>query len=193
VKRLTLSPKRLPLLLKHLKKVLSRPRYRHTMSVAKFARQLAKKYRVSEDQAYTAGLLHDLAKEWPHRKLLWHAKRYLHLPHLSDFKRAPHLLHAYVSADLARRKWKVRNRFVLKAISGHTLGNKSMNALDKIIYVADLSSPDRKFKGARAVRRKAAKSLDEAFLQSLALKIQYVIKGRSPLHHLTVNVWNAWV
>lgn len=47
----------------HLKVNLSKHRYKHSIRVAKEARRLAKYYNCNEENAYIAGLLHDIAIE----------------------------------------------------------------------------------------------------------------------------------
>ena len=50
---------------KYLREHLSKKRYTHSLNVAAAAVELARKYDGDTDKAYTAGLLHDIAKELP--------------------------------------------------------------------------------------------------------------------------------
>lgn len=47
-----------------LKNSLSKERFEHSLRVADEAKRLAKYYNISEENAYIAGLLHDIAKEY---------------------------------------------------------------------------------------------------------------------------------
>lgn len=48
---------------KEVKNSLSPYRYNHSIAVAEVAKNLAKHYHIETIKAYTAGLLHDIAKE----------------------------------------------------------------------------------------------------------------------------------
>ena len=48
----------------NLQKLLSKPRYEHSLLVAEHAKKLAKIYKINEENAYIAGLVHDSAKEF---------------------------------------------------------------------------------------------------------------------------------
>lgn len=174
----------------HLRRNLSRERYVHTLSVARLARALARKHGLPAEKAYLAGLLHDLAKEWSGKKLLVYFRRKMKYQNGSHYKFAPHLLHAPVSADLARRVWHVNDREILRAIAGHTLGFVKMAPLEKVLYVADLASTDRKFSMARRIRQMARRNINRAFRAALAEKFHHVIRSGMTLHPLSVRVWN---
>ena len=47
-----------------LKTLLSEYRYNHSLRVAEVAKDLAKHYKINEEEAYLAGLTHDIAKEF---------------------------------------------------------------------------------------------------------------------------------
>ena len=47
-----------------LKKTMSEKRFQHSLLVAQEAKKLAKKYNYDEQEAYLAGLVHDVAKEF---------------------------------------------------------------------------------------------------------------------------------
>jgi len=178
-----------------LKKALSRPLYQHSLSVARYAAELGKKGGWDPEQAYQAGLFHDWAKEWSHKKLRQYVrKNKVRLPDLPFvLKNAPDLLHAYAGAfDLKKQGW-VTNRVTLAAIAHHTLGSPGMSLPEKILYVADIASPDRQFKGAQDIRRLAKKNLNAGFLSAVALKISYVVCQGKLLHPMTLTLWNEAV
>jgi predicted HD superfamily hydrolase involved in NAD metabolism len=100
------------------------------------------------------------------------------------------LLHAHISEDLARKEFRIRDAEILSAIRKHTLGDMSMSALDKAIYVADACSADRSHPGVEKTRARAFEDLDEAFEQCLADKLAHAISRRAWLHPLTLSLWN---
>jgi len=101
------------------------------------------------------------------------------------------LLHAHVSADRARREWGERDRSVLNAVARHTLGHPRMTRLDALLYVADYSSPDRRYAGAARVRRLASHSLEEALRETVRGKLLHAAASGGYLHPAAVRLWNA--
>jgi predicted HD superfamily hydrolase involved in NAD metabolism len=179
-------------ILSELKKRLSPGRFRHTLAVAGLAERLAGRHGEDPARARIAGLLHDWAKEMTGPQLVGYARRHgLRIPGFSLVeKRAPHLMHAYVSADAVSRRFRIKDRELLSAIAHHTLGAPKMGTLEKIIYVADMASPDRGFPEARAVRALALRALEPAFREALKVKIRHILTGNKILHPMAVTVWN---
>jgi len=66
---------------KIIKDKLSPSRYQHSMQVAMMARDMARKYRLNEDKAYLAGVVHDYAKDIAGLELLSLAQKYDLLEH----------------------------------------------------------------------------------------------------------------
>ena len=175
-----------------LRRRLSSGRYRHTLAVADLAERLARRHGVDPHEARLAGLLHDWAKELSGARLAAYVKRHrVRVPLVGFIKRhAPHLLHGYVSAHMVSRRLGVRNSRILAAIAHHTLGRLKMSPLEKVLYVADLASPDREFAEAGRVRSLARRDLESAFREAVKTKIHYVTSQDGVLHPLTVDLWN---
>ena len=55
----------------------------------------------------------------------------------------PHLLHADVSAIVARDEFGVKDKEILEAVRNHTLGRPGMSHLSCIVFVADVLEPNR--------------------------------------------------
>jgi predicted HD superfamily hydrolase involved in NAD metabolism len=180
-------------LLKRLRETLKPPRYEHTLNVARLADALARRHGVDAGKARLAGLLHDAGRRLPPPLVAEYVrKRRLKAPE-RDLTAAlePMLLHAYVSEDLARREFGVTDEDVLSAIRKHTLGDETMSALDKVVYVADACSADRAHPGARETRELAFSDLDAAFERCLADKLHHALARRAWLHPLTIALWNS--
>ncbi len=178
----------------HLKKTLSPARYRHTLAVARWAEDLARRHGEDPVRARRAGLLHDLAKEMPGPALTRYVRTHrVAVPGAAEIHRrkAPALFHAHVSAHRAARDWGEKDRGVLSAIARHTLGHPRLSRLDQILYVADFSSPDRSYGAARAVRRLARRDLAAALRETVRKKIEHVVSTGRFLHPETVRLWNA--
>jgi predicted HD superfamily hydrolase involved in NAD metabolism len=184
-------PKRADIL-KKLKEALDPERFKHSLRVEKTALTLARKYRVSAGKASLAALLHDYARKYPRKELLKQARRFkLRLDPVSIFE--PKLVHAELSALLAKRDFGVTSREVLNAISKHTIGAPGMTRLEKIIYLADHIEEGRIFSGVNKVRRLALKNLDEAIVESASSMLRYLVERRLPVHPGTVNTRNHYL
>jgi predicted HD superfamily hydrolase involved in NAD metabolism len=176
-----------------LRKALSPHRFRHTLSVARWAEALARLHRESPAKARLAGLLHDCAKEVPGPEQAALVEKWrLPVPGKAFILKTGHLglLHAHVSAARAAREFGVKDRAVLSAVAAHTLGADGMSRLDRILYVADFSAPGRSYPEASVVRRLARRDLDAAFREVIRWKLQYVLKAGGAIHPLTVKLWN---
>ena len=133
------------------RKRLGDKRYHHTLNVEKMAVKLAGHYGADPDQAALAALLHDTAKEMPTAEQLA-------------------LLRAH--PDLAG---DTENR------PTHTAGKPGMTLLDKILFLADMTSAERDFDGVESLRRLAFEDIDRAMLAALNESVSFVKHGGKPL------------
>ncbi len=167
-------------------KPLSLDRWRHSLSVANFAYDLALFWGYPPFRAYTAGLLHDMAREVPEADLLAYADQY-HLPCGEEEKTYPILLHGSVGALMAKEFFGLQDEEILSAIAKHTVGDLKMSLLDKIIYrVADKCEPLRTYEEAKALRKLAYEDLDRSIQTAIAGEIAYLTDRGLSLHPITV-------
>ncbi|MBI5246975.1 MAG: bis(5'-nucleosyl)-tetraphosphatase (symmetrical) YqeK [Elusimicrobia bacterium] len=180
-------------LVTRLKSSLKPSRYEHTLNVASLAESLARRWGANPDKARLAGLLHDAGRRFTPPQLARFARvRRLKVPNLSEIIALdPMLIHAYASEYLARTEFGIADKEVLSAIRRHTLGDKRMNLLDKILYVADATSIDRTHPNASKIRALAYNDLDAALRSSVAEKLIYTTSRHAWLHPLTVHLWNS--
>src|SRR5262249_10564119 len=154
---------------KSLRETLKPGRYEHTLNVAELADALARRHGADASKARLAALLHDAGRRFPPPLMAEYArKRRLKVPQ-RDLTAAlePILLHAHISEDLAAREFMVKDAEVLSAIRKHTLGDLAMSLLDKVVYVADACSADRRHPGVAKTRALAFDDLDAAFERCL--------------------------
>ncbi|MFA6913977.1 MAG: bis(5'-nucleosyl)-tetraphosphatase (symmetrical) YqeK [Endomicrobiia bacterium] len=178
----------------YIYKKLSLERYNHTIYVYNFAKKLAMHYSENIYNVQIAALLHDCAKDMS----LKESKRYIldknikikYFDFLSLY--APQVLHSYIAADIAKNKFKITNIEILNAIKNHTVGRVNMSNCEKIIFVADSLSPDRKFKTKFINKKKLLLNLDEAFKLVLQNKINYVVSKFQVLHPDIIDIWNYY-
>jgi predicted HD superfamily hydrolase involved in NAD metabolism len=176
-----------------LRKMLSPERYEHSRSVARLAGALARRWSLDEETALVAGVLHDCGRSVPVTGMGAYARKHgVKAPEREETaRRSPLLLHAYIGADLCRRRFGVNDPAVLSAVSKHTLGAAAMTPLDRLIYVADACSEDRSYPEAARLRRLAFDDLDEAYGACLRQKLTFCLKEDAWVHPETIRAWNA--
>ncbi len=179
----------------YLSSHLQPARYRHTIGTAKVAAILAQKHGVDIKDAVLAALLHDAGKGYSKDQMITYAKKHrVEAPCREEIiKHNPSLLHGYISAHIARTKFKVTKRDVLDAIAQHTLGGPSMTKLAKILYVADITAPDRRYASVSKLRRLAMRNLELAMREAEKVKLDFCIKKNAWLHPTAILTWNETV
>ena len=145
---------------------LSDKRYEHTINVKKMAVKLAKHYGTDPEQAALAALLHDAAKELPKDEMRAIMQAHPEYAQGGEARPTP-VWHGICAAILARTEWGVTDEAVLSAIACHTAGKAGMTQLDKILYLADMTSAERDWPGVEKLRKLEMKDLDAAMLAAL--------------------------
>ena len=176
---------------RELQRRLKKSRFAHSIGVANTAVKLAKKFGVDVDKAYTAGLLHDCAREFENEQLPAEAaKRGIEAGEVE--KSMPLLLHAYIGAKMVQEIYGVDDAEIIQAIYRHTVGARDMTPLDKIIYFADMIEPNRDYPGVEELREFAEKSsaLDEIILKALDESIIFIVQKGTLLHPDTIAARN---
>lgn len=144
---------------------LSSKRYEHCLRVADVSRDLAIVYGENSDDAYVAGLLHDIAKEYDDKLNKELVKKYNLDSSLLD-NRNRKIIHADIGALVAKDLFKINDR-IYKAIKYHNLGSIDMGLLEKIVFVADKIEPNKNYVGIEEERDMAYKDIDKAFIMCL--------------------------
>ena len=159
-----------------LKNSLSPKRYNHSIMVAKEAKSLAKHYHINEDKAYLAGLIHDVAKELTEEENIYWIEKGKLSKDLEN-KENINIKHADIGAVIAKEKYNLDDD-ICNAIKYHTIGNKSMDLLAKIIYIADKIGREKIPEALKPVKEIAYKNIDKALLYCLEKqKIRLAEKG----------------
>ena len=173
-----------------VKERVSEKRYQHSVAVAKASRWLAFKYGANEDDAVIAGILHDITKEWCFHDHL----TFLHAHNigLSSYEYASvKLLHAITGACYAKLVLRINEVDILNAIRFHTTARAGMSTLEKIVYLADGISEDRKYSGVNELRYIADYSLDDAVFKEISSVIaDELVRKERLVHPDTLNAYN---
>lgn len=163
----------LHILLRHL----SRPRYLHSLRVARLAVRLARRHGADPDRAWVAGLMHDLAREMSGEEMRFWVFRLLPEERLMDAA----LLHGPVAALMLKDKG-IGDEEVWEAVAAHTTGAPGMGLLALVVYVADHAEPGRIFPGAEAARRLAFRDLRAAGILLMEETIRHLEARGRPVH-----------
>lgn len=143
-----------------LRSRMNEHRYAHSLNVAKRAVFLAEKYGADPEKAGFAGLVHDICKGIPNEEQLSIIKSAGIEPD-EDTMKSPALWHSIAGAVYCEHELEVTDKDVLNAIRYHTSGRGGMSILEKVIYMADLTSAERNYPDAEYTRNLTDHSLDE--------------------------------
>jgi len=158
-------------------------RYGHVMRVAALSYAIAEANGLDADRAFTAGLLHDVARDLSCFELL----------RLAPPECPQDTCHALAVHGRAGRAllehWGYRDTEVLEAVEDHTTGPRVGNPLSKVVYIADVSEPGR---GVNAdIRDLAFEDLDAALERAIFSKVEY-LQGRGIcVHPRTLAVYQS--
>lgn len=162
------------------KATLSEKRYQHTCNVKKMAVKLAKLYGVDEEQAALAAYVHDLAKEKPQAELLQIMRDNAIMAKNAPQRPTP-VWHGICAAILGKTQWGIEDQAVLDAVACHTTGRPGMTTLDKILFLADMTSAERDWPGVKQLRALEKRDLNAAMLAALTQTIQFVKESGKPV------------
>lgn len=177
-----------------VKNALSGKRYNHSLGVMKKAEELAKIYNVSIEKAKLVGLAHDIGKELTKEAKLQYVKENnIEIDNIEKINVG--LLHGKIGADICKKKYNFTND-MQDAIKYHTTGNKNMDLLAKVIFVADKIEEGRKYKDEKKLqdlemaRKIALEDLDKAVLYLIDFSLEYTIQKKELIHPDSIETRN---
>lgn len=168
--------------IKTIKELISKERFKHTLSVANLAYRLALQNNADPLKAYIAGLLHDIAKDVNTNTMLEYIKKeypqYLEVPEM--------LYHQFMSAKMATEIFQVNDEDILEAIKYHGTGNEMMSPLAKILYVADKTDPLRGYDSTYLIKE-SQKDINQGFKLVLEDNIRYYQRHQINYHNILTD------
>lgn len=165
-------------------------RLQHILGVEEMSVELAKHYGLDVEKAAQAGLMHDLAKYFKPDLLLQMA-RTANIEVDPICEATPHLLHADVSAIVARDKFGVEDDSVLDAIALHTLGRPGMSDLSCVVFIADTLEPGRgNTPQLEALRQVSQQDLHKALWLTCDYCLKFLLDTRCLIHPRTILTRN---
>lgn len=174
---------------KHVKSKLTPQRYEHSIAVQKAAMSLGKRHGADWFRAGIAGLCHDICHDMDKVEQLNYLRSCAILPDVLTLEN-PDVWHSIAGAHYCREVLKITDEEILSAVRYHTTARRDMPLLEKVVYVADLTSEDRQFPDAPMLRKMAEKSLDAAIQYSLSYIIGKLLKESKPIVPDTFEAYN---
>lgn len=176
-----------------LKERLTERRFEHSLGVEYTATAMAMCHNVDIEKAAIAGLLHDCGKNYSAQDKIAKCEKY-GLPISTYERKNPELLHAKLSAAIAKDKFKVKDREILSAITWHTTGCPNMSDLDKIIYIADFIEPNRKMlPEMEEIRKEAFTDLDQCLIHILSNILEYLKRKGETIDEISEQTYRFYV
>lgn len=171
--------------------VLTKKRYLHSVRVGEYAQLLAETYSgesVCPRTAYFAGLSHDICKNRTDEELTEITKADgLGIDKIE--KTRLNLLHGRAAALILKNEFGINDVSVLNAVAFHTFGHKNIDALGKIIYIADKIEPGRLPETETFRKIVGAVSLNALMLAVMDWSSAYVLKTGGCLHPATKETY----
>lgn len=174
-----------------LKGNLDEERLLHSLGSAQCAVELAEKFGLDEKRAYIAGLLHDCAKCLDEEHMLKIAHEInLDKEEFVNYK----VLHAPVSAYVAKTEFGIEDEEILSAIRWHTLGRPDMTLFEKIIFLADKIEPhtrDMQYRANVMMLLDGPDGLNKALLLCYKETIKSLIRRDLKICQATIDIYNS--
>lgn len=160
----------------------------HCERVAETAVVLARRFGVDESDAELAGVLHDYARDEGTDRLLEAACEF-GVPMTQFERKHPYLLHGRVGAAMVRRDLPGVGEAVLSAVAAHTVGAVPMSDLDRVVFLADMIEPARRYPGVEDLRAAChAGPLAECFRVGYGRSVRHVMEEGRPVHPISAAV-----
>lgn len=145
-------------------------RFAHCQRVANLCVELAKIHHVNPKQAYLAGMLHDVCKEWPYEKArIW-------MEHLEPawLDSAPAIWHGFIASRYVNRYYRIDDKAVAYAIRWHVLGSDDTK-LAMILFVSDKLEIGRDYDSSKEIAL-CKRNLKQGYLEVKRQQLAYVAK-----------------
>lgn len=157
-----------------VKSKVSIKRFNHIMAVVDMSIKLAKIYNADIEKCKIAALLHDICKETNKEEMKKICKNNFSEDLTDEDLENDEILHPFVGAYWVEKNLKIEDIEILNAIKNHTLGNKNMTLVEKIVYIADAVEITRNYPGVEEIRNLVFKDLNKGILFEAGKKEKYL-------------------
>lgn len=164
-------------------------RYEHSINVAEKAAEIAGQYGADIEKAYLAGLLHDVTKNLTDEEQLHFFDTFGIM--LTDAeKSSPKVWHAISASVFIKEELGIKEKDILDAVRYHTTGRADMSLLEKVVYIADFTSKDRKYPDVDVLRKIVSENLEDGVIYALSYTISSLSGKNKVIHPDTFNAYN---
>lgn len=177
---------------KLLKERLSKKRFTHSVNVAEACYKLAERYGADKKRCYMAGLLHDIMKEADADEQRKCTENSGLAPDRAEID-TPALWHAVAGAAYIRDKLGIEDAEIISAVRFHTVGAPALTLLEKIVYLGDMISAERKYKDVDRFRKICYDDIDKAMSVALIYQIESVCAKCGRLPKYTFDAYNYYL
>lgn len=164
-------------------------RLEHSIKVAERAAYLAERYQYDKGVAKMTGLLHDICKN-DNFEIMLQTIENSGIILTAVERQSPPLYHAIAGAAYVKDVLRVDNDAMLQAIRYHTTGRAGMSLLEKIVFIADLTSEDRCYPDVEYLRNLSEQSLEAAMLFAMGFLLRDLVSRKQLLHPDSVACYN---
>ncbi len=173
---------------KIVKEKVKEKRFIHILGVVQMAEKLAKIYGADTEKVKIAALLHDICKEMNIDEM-----RKIFLENYKDeFPREDidnsQILHGPVAAYWIRKNLNINDEEILNAVKYHTVGNKDMGLIEKIVYIADAIELGRDYPSVQEIREKTFQNLNEGIILEIEKKGKFLESMGKKSHINTIQM-----
>ncbi len=171
-----------------LKSLISQNRLEHSINVANLAKKLAIHYDSDPEQAYSAGLIHDCAKDLdPQHPSISFSEQETDL--YQDF---PAIWHAIVLEKVSSFYFPSIDRSIASAAKWHSTGTADMSLLAKLIFVADYIEPSRGFPDRASLYDLAFNDLNCCVFEIARSSLFYLLSQKVSIYNELLHCYNFY-
>lgn len=188
-----------------LKKFLTKERYAHSISTALFMKKNAVFFHIDEQNAYTAGLLHDIAKDMTKKEITGLALKFserniLTINHLDYKLNHPTLLHGAAACEIMVNDLKILDKNILQAVACHTTGGAGISKLAMYTFMCDYCEPRREYHLSKTVNEMLTvdKNFSKAYYYTYVFLIERLLKKQTTIcmesiegYNHALNMWKS--
>ncbi|MBQ3437422.1 MAG: bis(5'-nucleosyl)-tetraphosphatase (symmetrical) YqeK [Fusobacterium sp.] len=157
-----------------VKSKISLKRFTHTMGVVNMSIRLAEAYGADIEKCKIAALLHDICKEMDKEEMIKICRENFSEDLSEKDLENTEILHAFVGSYWIEKNLNIKDNEILLAVKNHTLGNKNMSLVEKIVYIADAIELNRNYPNVEEIRKLTFRNLDEGILLEARKKELYL-------------------
>ena len=157
-----------------VKSKMSLKRYTHTLGVVEMSEKLAKTYNADIEKCKVAALLHDICKEMDMEYIKNICKNNFMNELSEEDLENNEILHGFAGAYYVKNELGIDDKEILSAIKYHTVGEKNMTLVEKIVYIADAIEYGRNYPSVVKIREETYKNLDRGILMEIEHKEKYL-------------------